>query len=239
MSREDGSQPTPLTTETSIDGRPIFSPDGQEIAFVSDRGGQRGIWVMNANGGAPKLLHAAIVLDTLTWSPDGKRILYAVPGGDLPRLESVTVADRNVEPFSTPTNATAPAWSPVGDVIAYLESKTVTAPGPSSSSATRTTMTFADGLGRPLPLDPPKQVFSNGFLAWSPDGRRLAAVWNPAYATSSIWIVDPSGREPLRKLGDLPSTVHLRGITWTPDGAGIVIGEQEPISDIVMFDVER
>ncbi len=93
--------------------------------------------------------------------------------------------------------------------------------------------------GRPLPLDPPKQVFNNGFLAWSRDGRRVAAVWSPAYAASSIWIVDPSGHEPLRKLGALPITVHPRGITWTPDGSGVVITEQEPISDIVMFDVER
>jgi hypothetical protein len=45
--------------------------------------------------------------------------------------------------------------------------------------------------------------------------------------------------EPLRKLADLPITVRPRGITWTPDGSGVVIAEQESISDIVMFDVER
>jgi len=239
MSREDGSQPAPLTTEASIDERPAFSPDGQEIAFVSDRGGQRGIWVMNANGGAPKLLHTAIVLDTLAWSPDGKRILYAVPGGDLPRLESVSVVDGGVESFSVPTSGTAPAWSPLGDVLAYLELTTIPGQGPSSVPAVRTAVRFVDGQGRPLPLDPPKQVFSNGFLAWSRDGRRLAAVWNPAYAGSSVWIVDPSGHEQLRKLVDLPITVRPRGITWTPDGSGVVIAQQESISDIVMFDVER
>jgi hypothetical protein len=51
--------------------------------------------------------------------------------------------------------------------------------------------------------------------------------------------VDPSGREQLRKLVELPITVRPRGITWTPDGSGVVIAEQESISDIVMFDVER
>jgi Tol biopolymer transport system component len=163
MSREDGSQPAPLTTEVSIDERPAFSPDGQEIAFVSDRGGRRGIWVMSANGGAPKFLHATTVLDTLTWSPDGKRILYAAPGSDLPRLESVSVADGKVEPFPVPTGATAPAWSPVGDVIAYLEPMTVPGQGSSATPVTRMTMRFVDGQGRALPLDPPKQVFSNGF----------------------------------------------------------------------------
>jgi hypothetical protein len=74
-------------------------------------------------------------------------------------------------------------------------------------------------------------------------GRGTAAVWQRCGVrltpASSIWIVDPSGHEPLRKLGALPITVHPRGITWTPDGSGVVITEQESISDIVMFDVER
>ena len=65
------------------------------------------------------------------------------------------------------------------------------------------------------------RVFNSGFLAWSRDGRRVAAVWSPAYAASSIWIVDPSGHEPLQKLSALPITVHRRGITWTPDGSGV------------------
>jgi Tol biopolymer transport system component len=239
MSRGDGSQPAPLTTEAFIDERPAISPDGQEIAFVSDRGGQWGIWLMNTNGGTPKFLHSGVVLDTLTWSPDGMRILYAIPGGNMPSLESVSVADGKVEPFSLPNGAVAPAWSPVGDIIAYLDVTTFLASGPSSTPATRMTLRFVDSQKRPLPVEPPKQSFANGILAWSRDGRRVAAVWSPAYAASSIWIVDPTGHEALRKLADLPITVRPRGITWTPDGSGVVIAEQESISDIVMFDVQR
>ena len=239
ISREDGSQPTPLTTEASIDERPAFSPDGQVIAFLSDRGGRRGIWVINSNGGAPKFLHAAIVLDTLTWSPDGKRILYAVPGGDLPRLESVSVGDGKLEPFSVPTGATAPTWSPAGDVLAYLEPVTVLGQGPSSTPATRTTLRFADGQGRSLPNGPAEagvqQRIPSMVTRWAPCGSSVES----GFAASSIWVVDPSGREPLRKLADLPITVRPRGITWTPDGSGVVIAEQESLSDIVMFDIER
>ena len=46
MAKVDGTEATPLTTEAAIDDRPAFSRDGQQIAFVSDRGGQRGIWIM-------------------------------------------------------------------------------------------------------------------------------------------------------------------------------------------------
>ena len=48
-----------------------------------------------------------------------------------------------------------------------------------------------------------------------------------------------AGGAVLRACLDAPVVEELRGITWTPDGSGVVIAEQESISDIVMFDVER
>lgn len=41
-----------LTDNASLDGLPTFSPDGSHIAFVSNRGGSWGIWVMPVNGGS-------------------------------------------------------------------------------------------------------------------------------------------------------------------------------------------
>lgn len=101
-------------------------------------------------------------------------------------------------------------------------------------------MNFVDGRGQQLYPNLPKQQFANGFLAWSLDGRRIAAVSVPAAAAPSIWIVDPEAREPFKKLADLPVSVHRPiGITWTPDGSAVIIGKQEAISDIVLFDVTR
>ena len=50
-------QPAPLTTGMahSTSGR-RFRPTGSEIAFVSDRGGRRGIWLVSAEGGTPRLV---------------------------------------------------------------------------------------------------------------------------------------------------------------------------------------
>ena len=44
---------TRLTDDTAPDGLPAVSPDGQQIAFISKRGGAWGLWVMPANGGDP------------------------------------------------------------------------------------------------------------------------------------------------------------------------------------------
>ncbi len=102
IAKPDGSDATPLTSETAFDERPAFSPDGDRVAFVSDRGGERGIWVMSADGGTPRLVGHANVLDTLTWSPDGRRIIYSTPGPALPRLSSISIEKGTIEAFPTP-----------------------------------------------------------------------------------------------------------------------------------------
>src|SRR6266852_5969152 len=65
-------------TNGGHEGKPIFSPDGSQIAFTGDYDGSRGVYVVQAAGGEPRRLtyHPADV-DALGWTPDGKRILFS------------------------------------------------------------------------------------------------------------------------------------------------------------------
>ena len=54
----DGTGLKRLTSNSSIDGLPTWSPDGRSIAFVSDQGGSWGVWVMNADGSSRRKLFA-------------------------------------------------------------------------------------------------------------------------------------------------------------------------------------
>jgi TolB protein len=236
----DGSNPTPLTADEAIDTRPVFSPDGQQLAFVSDREGERGIWVINARGGAPKLLVRQNTLDVLTWSHDGGRILFARPAADLPALATINVADGRIEPFHTPGGAFAPAWSPSGDLVAYLEPVTVAVPPPSTITLARMYLRFVDPTGRRVHADIPDSVnFANGFLAWAPDGRRVAVASVAANGLAQIWVVELGAPQPFRKLIDLPVAIRPRGLTWTRDGKTVVFAAQETPSDIILYDLER
>jgi dipeptidyl aminopeptidase/acylaminoacyl peptidase len=187
--------------------------------------------VVNVEGGTPRLVTAADVLDTISWSPDGRQLVYALPGGEAPGLVTVSVTDGEAARLPTPAGAHAPAWSPRGDVIAYLE--------PRLGLGTR--LRFVSRNGQPvyerLPEVP--QQLGNGLLAWSPDGRRLAAVGLPGSDAGHIWIIEPDGGAPIRKLIDLPAGDYLRGITWTRDGSALVVGRIRWAGDIVLAERSR
>jgi Tol biopolymer transport system component len=236
-SNADGTGALPLTTESAIDDNPAFSHDGQQIAFVSDRGGQRGIWITNAQGGALRLLAHEMAVDQLSWSADDQKITFSKPGGDLPALVSLTVADGHVETLGPPGSVT-PAWSPVEDVLAYVEATMVPAPPPTTERlVSRLFLKFVDSKGNALYPNMPRRPFSNPLTAWSPDGHQLAVLAIPGSGPAEIWIVEPKGHEPMKKLTDLPATVRPRGITWTKEGDRVIIANQEYNGDIVMYDL--
>jgi len=70
-----------------------WSPDGAQIAYISDADGEDEIWLVDQEGSEPARQltdgHAARFFD-LSWSPDGERIAFT---DYLGRLSVVTVAD--------------------------------------------------------------------------------------------------------------------------------------------------
>ena len=70
-----GGRAERLTSGPAFDIQPQFSPDGEQIAFTSDRGGADNIWVMNRDGsGEPRQVTKEDfrLLNGPTWSPDGQ-----------------------------------------------------------------------------------------------------------------------------------------------------------------------
>ena len=75
----DGGNLTRLTTDSSIDFNPSWSPDGSMIAFVSQRDGNHEIYVMDADGLNVRKLapRKGWREDYPTWSPDGTKIAFS------------------------------------------------------------------------------------------------------------------------------------------------------------------
>ena len=71
----DGGAAVQLTSQDSYEANPIWSPDGEQIAFASNRKGNFDVYVMPAEGGVAKRItcNSAAEYPT-TYTPDGKKM---------------------------------------------------------------------------------------------------------------------------------------------------------------------
>ena len=104
----DGTDARPLTTGNAEDHRPVFSPEGHQVAFVSDCGGVSSIWLIAADGGSPRKVVQAVLNGGLTWTKDGRFIVYGAAAGTGPALFKVAATGGAPERLATPFFATEP-----------------------------------------------------------------------------------------------------------------------------------
>ena len=162
---------------------PRWSPDGSRLSFEAGRA----IYVVPALGGPARLLVAppeespgvngeGAISDEgpsyLAWSPDGRRIVYAVG-----RRIEVRAAEGG--PPTTIAEVEQPhsfAWSPDGSRIAYVlgNAAFVYAPYAIGNIAPSAVWTVGASGGRPVPLTDAAAL--NTSPAWLPDGRSVLFV---------------------------------------------------------------
>jgi len=85
LTTADGANPRRLTAHPSNDWSPRFSPDGQLVAFSSDRTGNNDVFVVPVTGGEPKQLTYFTGTDEVEyWTPDGRGIVISTGRGTHP-----------------------------------------------------------------------------------------------------------------------------------------------------------
>ncbi len=75
----EGGSATRLTDGIAHDMQPRFSPDGQEVVFVSDRSGDDNIWLMAADGSDVRPLTKGVSSSYISpeWTPDGDYVVVS------------------------------------------------------------------------------------------------------------------------------------------------------------------
>jgi eukaryotic-like serine/threonine-protein kinase len=75
--------PSRLTFDPGIDDPPMWSPDGSQVVWASDRAGSFDIYIKSANGAGPEQLLVRPRASSgwpEDWSRDGRFLLYQIPG---------------------------------------------------------------------------------------------------------------------------------------------------------------
>ncbi len=72
-----GGQATRMTSGLGYDAQPTISPDGEWIAFISDRNGSNNLWIAKPDGSDPRKLSDDKQLGAISpaWTPDSKFIV--------------------------------------------------------------------------------------------------------------------------------------------------------------------
>ncbi|HYE89080.1 MAG TPA: DPP IV N-terminal domain-containing protein, partial [Vicinamibacterales bacterium] len=153
------------------DQHPKWSPDGRRISFVSSRGGNFDLYVMDADGSNVSRItdHPANDFDPM-WHPDGQSMIFSSDRDSRSDLYRVWLADRRVDRLTHHFvgRAIMPNVSPDGKSVAF-------------AAQTLQRLQFWEyqvhildlATGKTRPLDN-----SGGacWPSWSPDGRQIANV---------------------------------------------------------------
>jgi TolB protein len=110
----DGSGPRRISSGGGRYTTPVWSPTGEFIAFTKQTGGEFHIGVMRPDGTDERLLTSSYLDEGPTWAPNGRVLMFSreTPGGP-PKLWSVDVTGRILQPMPYPGAGSDPAWSPL------------------------------------------------------------------------------------------------------------------------------
>jgi Tol biopolymer transport system component len=230
--RVGGDRAISLTSDPAEDWGAAFSPDGERIAFRSERDGG-GIFVMGATGESVRRVTSA-GFDP-AWSPDGKRLAYSTEAVADPNARQsiallwVVEVESGAATRRTETDAVQPVWSPDGRRIAYW----------ANDGGQRDVWTIGVETGEPVAVT--QDAATDWSPEWSPDGRWLYFASDRG-GSMNLWRVAIDSATGKAAGTPQPVTNGTRGIgfaRFAKDGAQIAAMAYERSYEQTLYAVDQ
>lgn len=219
----DGRQSRRLTRDELVQFEPVWSPNGRKLAYLQQHAEtvlgippQVDVVVVDvASGHARQLTFDAQSKSTLSWSPDGRRLVYEIHRKALGTR--VAVIDPTTGAAIRPElELPYPIWSPDGRSLAYVKAE---------GEALSLFVAEADGSRARVLFRGARDV---GLFdaAWSHDGRLIAFVYGAwSVSHSRLELADAvTGR--VRPLTSARGHVDTAP-SWSPDSRRIAFARYE------------
>ncbi|MGD8623761.1 MAG: hypothetical protein PVF47_14015 [Anaerolineae bacterium] len=199
-----------VTDDGGTDGWPTWSPDGQRIAFHSDRGDNWDIWIVNVDGtGLTRLTTHPTADRYAAWSPDGKQIAFTSKRNgnedvwviDVEKALSGAGGQAAVSLTNTPTRDRYPMWSSDGKQMTFNSQR---------DGNYEVYIMNADGSNARNISQSPNST--EGLADWSPDDRRLV-VYSDRSGNKEIFVLDLASKQ-WTNISNNPASDEF--CTWSP-----------------------
>lgn len=193
---EPGKMPlTRITAGDWDDILPAPSPDGESIAFTSNRNGFWDLYLLGLAGGdVTQLTDTPEYEGAPTWSPDGSFLAFEAYEDDNLNIIVGPANDPLSEPIrltASPASEHSPAWGPGGRQIAFVSDGEIIL-----ADLDRTDEARFQNLSN-------TELASESHPVWSPDGRHLAwASSSQSVGRSGIYVWDVFKNVPATWIGD-------------------------------------
>jgi dipeptidyl aminopeptidase/acylaminoacyl peptidase len=236
----DGRTVTQLTNDPSDDLMPSISPDGNTVAYASNRNGNWDIFTMPIAGGAPtQITFDADEEVQPTWAPDGKRLAFSRQNGRTGAWE-IWIVDTSMPGVrSFVCEGFMPRWAPVEATDKLLFQR---ARQRGSRLYGIWTVDIVQGEGRN-----PTEVLSARSAAilqpsWSPDGTRIVftTVENPQDGVdwperADIWAINADGTN---RMGLTRDQFRNMQPVWAANGRIYFVSNRSGVENIWALVVE-